>query len=116
MVGITFMVFIAFMGDTAKSDDATTFVTPWMKNARGTQQEQVSFTKKTNLGNRSSDTLTAAYFWWRGIWLSDADENNADENETTRNSNKLPALGKLTSVFKPGRGKSLGSTMHIDLG
>ena len=84
-----------------------------MKNAQGTQQEQVSFTKKTNLGNRSSDTLTAACFWWRGIWL--LDENNAVEKETTRNFNKLPALGKLTSVFKPGRGKSLGSTMHIDL-
>ena len=52
-----------------------------------------------------------------------ADETNAVE-ETTRNSHSLPALGKLTSedilnhysnVFKPGRGKPLGSLMHIDL-
>lgn len=46
----------------AKSHDATTFANQLMKNARGTQQEQVSFTKKTNLRNRSSDTLTAACF------------------------------------------------------
>lgn len=53
-----------------------------------------------------------------------ADETNAVEEETTRNSHKLPALGKLTSedilkhyrnVFKPGRGKPLGSPMQIDL-
>ena len=52
-----------------------------------------------------------------------ADETNAVE-ETTRNSYKQPALGKCTSVdilshypnvFKPGRGKPLGSPMHIDL-
>ena len=44
--------------------------------------------------------------------------------ETTRNLHNLPALGKLTSedilnhysnVFKPGRGKPLGSPMHINL-
>jgi len=53
-----------------------------------------------------------------------ADETNAVEEETTRNSHKVPALGKLTSedilkhypnVFKPGRGKPIGSPMHIDL-
>ena len=52
-----------------------------------------------------------------------ADETNAVE-ETSRNSHKLTALGKLTpedilnhypNVFKPGRGKPLGSPMHIDL-
>jgi len=52
-----------------------------------------------------------------------ADETNTVE-KTSRNSHKLPALGKLTSedilnhypnVFKPGRGKPLGSPMHIDL-
>ena len=52
------------------------------------------------------------------------DETNAVEVETTPNSQKLPALGKLTSedilkhypnVFKPGHGKPLGSPMHIDL-
>ena len=53
-----------------------------------------------------------------------ADETDAVEEETMRNSHNLPALGKLTSedilkhypnVFKPGRGKPLGSPMHIDL-
>jgi len=53
-----------------------------------------------------------------------ADETNAVEVETTRNSHKLHALGKLTSedilrhypiVFKPGCGKFLGSPMHIYL-
>ena len=52
-----------------------------------------------------------------------ADETNAVE-ETTGNSYKLPTLGKITSedilshysnIFKPGRGKPLGSPMHIDL-
>ena len=37
-----------------------------MKNARGIQQEQVNFTKKTTPENRSPDTLTAACFWCRG--------------------------------------------------
>ena len=53
-----------------------------------------------------------------------ADETNSVEVETTQNSHKLPTLGKLTSedilkhypnVFKPGRGKPLGTPMHIDL-
>ncbi|PFX22499.1 Receptor-type tyrosine-protein phosphatase F [Stylophora pistillata] len=52
-----------------------------------------------------------------------ADETNAVKEETRRNTQKLPALGKLTSedilkhypnVFKPRRGKPLGSPMHID--
>jgi len=49
-----------------------------------------------------------------------ADETIAVE-ETSRNSHKLPAPGKLTSinhypnVFKCGRGKPLGSPMYIDL-
>jgi len=52
-----------------------------------------------------------------------ADETNEVE-DTSRNSHKLPALGKLTSedilnhypnVFKPGRGKPLGSPKHTDL-
>ena len=37
-----------------------------MKNARGIQQEQVDFSKKTTPENRNSDTLTAACFWCRG--------------------------------------------------
>ena len=53
-----------------------------------------------------------------------ADETDAVEEETMPNSHNLPALGKLTSedilkhypnVFKPGRGKPLGSPMHNDL-
>ena len=52
------------------------------------------------------------------------DETNAVEEETARISHKLPELGKLTSedilghypnVFNSGRGKPLGSHMHIDL-
>ena len=49
--------------EIAKSHEATTFANQLMKNARGTQQEQVNFTKKTTPENRSSDTLTAACFW-----------------------------------------------------
>ena len=52
-----------------------------------------------------------------------ADETNA-VRDTTQNSYKLLALGKLTSedilnhfpnVFKPGRGKPLGTPKHTDL-
>ena len=53
--------------EIAKSHGATTFANQLMKNARGTHQEQVNFTKKTTPGNRSSDTLTAACFWCRGV-------------------------------------------------
>lgn len=52
--------------EIAKSKEATTFANRLMKNARGTQQEQVNFTKKTTSENRSSDTLTAACFWCGG--------------------------------------------------
>ena len=47
----------------ARRHEATTFANQLMKNARGIQQEQVNFTKKTNPENRSPDTLTAACFW-----------------------------------------------------
>ena len=52
--------------EVAKSHEATTFANQLMKNARGNQQEQVNFTKKTTFENRSPDTLTAACFWCRG--------------------------------------------------
>ena len=42
--------------EVAKSHEATTLAN------RGIQQEQVNFTKKTTLENRSPDTLTAACF------------------------------------------------------
>lgn len=50
----------------AKSHEATTYANQLMKNARGNQQEQVNFTKKTKPEYRSSDTLTAACFWCCG--------------------------------------------------
>ena len=49
--------------EIAKSHEVTMFANQLMKNARGTHQEQVNFTKKTTPGNCSSDTLTAACFW-----------------------------------------------------
>ena len=52
--------------EVAKSHEATTFANQLMKNARGIQQEQVNFTKKTNPKNRSSDALTAPCVWCRG--------------------------------------------------
>ena len=52
--------------DIAKSREATTFANQLIKIVRGTQQEQVNFTKKTTPQNHSSDTLIAASFWCRG--------------------------------------------------
>ena len=52
--------------EVAKSHEATSFANQLMKNARGIQQEQVNFTKKTTSENRNSDTSTAACFWCRG--------------------------------------------------
>ena len=53
-----------------------------------------------------------------------ADETNAGEDEIPRSVPTFPPLGKLTekdileqysNIFKPGRGKPLGSPMHIEL-
>ena len=76
--------------EIAKSHEATTFANQLMKNARGTHQEQVNFTKKTTPGNRSSDTLTAACFWCRGDHPILSTELKAFERSK-----------KITSVVKP---------------
>ena len=52
--------------EIAKSREATTFANQLIKIVRGTQQEQVNFTKKTTPQNHSPDTLIAASFWCRG--------------------------------------------------
>ena len=75
--------------EIAKSHEATTFANKLMKNARGTHQEQVNFTKKTTPGNRSSDTLTAACFWCRGDHPILSTESKAFERSK-----------KITSVVK----------------